>query len=376
MTLMLLASGTGVTCRPQAREYPQFHAIFSLKTGIGSPDLERQRRIWSSLANHRLGSLFSCLPWIETLARTYNFEISASVSTSQGKAESAILFSRVSDLRGDRIVCLPFSDYCDPLVEDAKSWNELIEPILGFALPVTLRCLHNELPVNDTRFTTVRRAMWHAVDLARSEEELWAGLSSSARQNVRKAERNGVVVREARSLEAVHTFHRMHLQLRKSKYHLLAQPVAFFENLHQLFAPSERLTVLLAEVQGASVAGNFFLEWGDTLYYKFNASVESTLGANDLLMWEGIRLGRRRGLARLDFGLSDLSQPGLVRYKRKYATQERAISMLRWQPPGHAGARSEQIEHTFNRITHLLTDPGVPDEVTAAAGAELYRYFC
>jgi CelD/BcsL family acetyltransferase involved in cellulose biosynthesis len=336
----------------------------------------RSEQIWPGLADHRLGSLFSCLPWIEALARTYDFEILAAASTRQGGAESAILFSRIADLRGDRIVCLPFSDYCDPLVEDAKSWNELIEPILAFGVPVTLRCLHNELPVNDARFTTVRQAMWHGVDLERSEEELWAGVSGSARQNVRKAERNGVVVREAKSLEAVQIFHRMHLRLRKSKYRLLVQPAAFFENLHLLFAPSEGLTVLLAEVQGGPVAGIFFLQWRDTLYYKLNASVDSTLGANDLLMWEGIRLGRRRGLARLDFGLSDLGQPGLIRYKRKYATQERAISMLRWQPPGHADARSEQIAHTFNRVTHLLTDPGVPDEVTAAAGDEFYRFFC
>ena len=336
----------------------------------------RKEGIWPDLADHPLGSLFSCPPWIEALARTYDFEILASASISQGKAENAILFSRVSDLRGDRIICLPFSDYCDPLVEDARSWNELIEPILAFGLPVTLRCLRNELPVNDTRFTIVRRAMWHGVDLARSEEELWAGFSGSARQNVRKAKSNGVVVREERSLEAVRVFYRMHVQLRKSKYRLLAQPVAFFENLHQLFAPSERLTVLIAEVRGESVAGIFFLQWRNILYYKFNASVESTLGANDLLMWEGIRLGCRRGLARLDFGLSDPGQPGLIRFKRKYATHEGAISMLRWQPPNHANARSEQIGHTFNRITHLLTDPGVPDEVTAAAGDELYRFFC
>jgi CelD/BcsL family acetyltransferase involved in cellulose biosynthesis len=336
----------------------------------------RKEEIWSDLADHRLGSLFSSLPWIETLARTYDFEILASATPSRGKAESAILFSRVSDLRGDRIVCLPFSDYCDPLVEDAKSWSDLIEPILAFGLPVTFRCLHNEIPVNDARFTNVRRAMWHGVDLGRAEDELWDGFSGSARQNVRKAERNGVVVREGRSLELVRVFHRMHFQLRKSKYRLLAQPAAFFENLHQLFAPSERLTVLLAEVRGAPVAGIFFLHWGDTLYYKFNASVDSTLGSNDLLMWEGIRSGRRRGFARLDLGLSDPGQPGLIRYKQKYATQEKVISMLRWQPPGHSDARSEQIGNVFNRVTHLLTDPGIPDEVTAAAGDEFYQFFC
>jgi CelD/BcsL family acetyltransferase involved in cellulose biosynthesis len=336
----------------------------------------RKEEFWPGVADHRLSSLFSSPLWIEALARTYDFEISASASIRQGRTESAVLFSRVSDLRGDRIVCLPFSDYCDPLVEDTEAWDALIEPILAFAVPVKLRCLHSELPANDTRFVIVGQALWHGVDLTRSEEELWAGLSGSARQNVHKAERNGVVAREGRDLEAIRVFHRMHCHLRKSKYRLLAQPVAFFENLYELFAPGERLTVLLAEVEGAPIAGIVFLEWGDTLYYKFNASVDARFCPNDLLLWEGIRLGRRRGLARLDFGLSDLGQPGLIRYKKKYATEERAILMLRWQPPNHADARGEQISRTFSRITHLLTHPNVPDEIAGAAGDELYRFFC
>jgi CelD/BcsL family acetyltransferase involved in cellulose biosynthesis len=331
---------------------------------------------WSSVIDHRFCSLFSSPLWIETLFRTYGFQISASAVIEHGKVEDAILFSQISDLRGERIVCLPFSDYCDPLVEDFELWNELIEPILKLRVPVTLRCLNNETPEKDPRFKTVGRAMWHGIELGQSEEELWAGLSGSARQNIRRAKRDGVVVREARSLEAVRAFHRLHSYLRKSKYRLLAQPIAFFENLYESFAPGEGLTVLLAELEGEPVAGIFFLEWGDTLYYKFNASADQRSRPNDLLVWEGIRLGQRRGLALLDFGLSDLSQPGLIRYKGKFATREKSIVLLRWQPPDYADPRGEQLGQTFSRITHLLTDPGVPDEITRAAGDALYRFFC
>lgn len=336
----------------------------------------RNGDFWTGMAEHRLGSLFSSPPWVEALARTYGFTISASVAGRHNAVENAILFSHVSDLRGDRVVCLPFSDYCDPLVEGGEAWDELVEPILALGLPVTLRCLRHEHALRDHRFAMVGEALWHGVDLTRDEEALWTGLSGSARQNVRKAQRNGVVVREERSLDAVHAFHRMHRHLRKSKYRLLAQPVAFFENLYEQFAPDDRLTVLLAEVDGTPIAGIFFLEWQGTLYYKFNASTDQTLCPNDLLAWEGIRMGRRRGLSRLDFGLSDIRQPGLVRYKRKYATEERTITMLRWQPPGHSDPRGELASRTLSRLTHLLTAPEVPDEIAGEAGAELYRFFC
>ena len=82
------------------------------------------------------------------------------------------------------------------------------------------------------------------------------GLSASARQNVRKAERSGVVVRRGKTLEDVRLFHRMHCQVRKSKYRLLAQPLAFFENLYQAFAAIDRIIVLLAEFDGRPIAGN------------------------------------------------------------------------------------------------------------------------
>jgi len=174
----------------------------------------------------------------------------------------------------------------------------------------------------------------------------------------------------------VRTYHRLHCHVRKSKYRLLAQPVAFFENLFEAFSPGDRFTILFAELEGVPVAGSLFLEWGDALYYKFNASVEQWMRPNDLLIWEGTKLGRRRGLACLDFGLSDPAQPGLVRFKRKFATDEREISMLRWAPACHLDRRGEQVRLAFSRMTHLLTEPTVPDEITKAAGDELYRFFC
>src|SRR5262245_14067884 len=103
------------------------------------------------LNGHRFASLFSSPEWIEVLARTYNIEVLASVPGNR-RGKDAILFSHIRDVRGDRVVCLPFSDYCDPLVSDTSSWNELIEPLLTRNAPVKLRCLRNDLPAQDARF--------------------------------------------------------------------------------------------------------------------------------------------------------------------------------------------------------------------------------
>ena len=73
--------------------------------------------------------------------------------------------------------------------------------------------------------------------------------------------------------------------------------------------------------------------------------------------------------------MSDLDQPGLVGFKRKWATQERRLLTLR---AGTAQPRPGQREFgdALGSLTQLLTGNTVPDDVTERAGALLYRYFC
>ena len=106
----------------------------------------------------------------------------------------------------------------------------------------------------------------------------------------------------------------MHLKIRKYKYGLLAQPFLFFQNIWRHFVESQRGFLLLAVLDDKILAGDLFLQWKDTLYYKFNASIPEDLShrPNDLLIWEAIQQAKKQGLQFLDFGLSDFDQEGLV----------------------------------------------------------------
>jgi len=169
----------------------------------------------------------------------------------------------------------------------------------------------------------------------------------------------------------------MHLKIRKYKLGLLAQPFQFFQNIWRHFVDTQHGFLLLALYQDKIVAGDFFLEWKDTLYYKFNASLPADLShrPNDLLIWEGIQRGKARGFTSLDFGLSDIDQEGLVRYKRKFGTQEKIISFLRHAPEGVPSLAEKQIRVLLAQLTHRFTNQLVPDVVTEGAGEDLYRLF-
>ena len=330
---------------------------------------------WSSFSGHRLTSLFSSPEWIEILCRTYELNIEASLVQNR-TADAALVFSRIRDVRGDRIICLPFCDYCDPLVDDVSLWNDLVEPLVSLEVPVRLRCFRNRLPAQDPRFVLSRAAKWHGTHLMRAEDDLWAGLSAQARQNIRHALRSGVVVREGRNMEDAQIFYRMHLVTRKNKYRLLAQPFTFFENIFSVFGEGDRVVALIAERDGLPLSGILLLQLGDVLYYKFNASADrKNHGANELLVWHAIQFGHQRALTTLDFGVSETDQPGLIRYKRKFASEEREIHFYDWVPQKPHEARGQEASEILGYVTHLLTDPAVPDEITQAAGDKLYRLF-
>ena len=169
----------------------------------------------------------------------------------------------------------------------------------------------------------------------------------------------------------------MHLKVRKYKYGLLAQPYSFFQNIWRHFVEAEHGFLLLAMNGDRIVAGDFFVEWKDTLYYKFNASLPGDLShrPNDLLIWKGIQLAKNKGLTYLDFGLSDLDQEGLVRYKRKFGTEERNISFLRHESNGGPSLAAREMRGLLGRLTMRFTDQLVPDPVTERAGEDLYRFF-
>jgi CelD/BcsL family acetyltransferase involved in cellulose biosynthesis len=332
--------------------------------------------LWGRLVEQRRTSVFHSPAWLRVLQDTYGFPLRASMlRAAAGDPLGGLLYAEVDDIRGPRLVSLPFSDFCDPIVADAAAWQAVTAGVLGDARRFDMRCVHSEEPLHDPRLAEVGRARWHAIEVEPDEGEAWQRLHPSARRAIRKAEGAGVTVEHATDERHLREFFELHLRVRRRKYGLLAQPFAFFEHIWTQFLDKGSGVLILARVDGQAVAGCLFLEWQDTLYYKFNASDLDTLEVrpNDRVLWEGLRYARMRGLQRLDFGLTDWDQAGLVQYKRKYATEERTITMLRQAPS--PPEQPDKAGPLLRQLTDLLVDEAVPDDVAERGGALLYRYF-
>jgi CelD/BcsL family acetyltransferase involved in cellulose biosynthesis len=332
---------------------------------------------WMTLARRPQGSLFTSPPWISAVCRTYQLAPQARVAIGpDGEPVGGLAWVPLADIRGDRLSSLPFSDRADPVLMTPSLWSALADEPLAGPRPFTLRCLSSNAPTTDPRLDVVGEAAWHGTPLDDSADLIYHRLHPAARQNIRRAVRHGVRVEICRGMDAVRRFHALHVRTRKYKYRLLAQPVALFENLWEAFAATDDVFTLLATVGDELAAGAMFLAWNDVLYYKFGASSRDHLAArpNDLTFWSAVQLGAGLGARLVDWGLSDLDQPGLVAYKRKWASVEERIVTLRsrHEPPG----RRPGADLVLRRLTEVMTGDDVPDHVTARAGEMFYQLFC
>jgi CelD/BcsL family acetyltransferase involved in cellulose biosynthesis len=333
---------------------------------------------WRQLLDRSRCDVFHSPPWIRALRTTYGFDIQALVALdAAGQPVAGVPVARICDNRGARLISLPFSDFCDPLLTAESAWADLADELLKQGLPLRFRLLRNHEPAGDPRFEVTGEARWHGLplDVEGGLDTLWQQFRGGARTGIRHAEAHGVRIKVAKDEADLRAFHQLHVGVRKRKYRLLAQPFSFFQALWSEFGALDQCLLLLAYHGDTLLAGTFYLAWNDTLYYKFNASSgqHSDLRPNELLTWHGMQQAARRDLRYFDFGLSDADQEGLLRYKRKFSPREERILFVRSRlasaPPPDA------FSQVLGQLTHLFTEPDVPDSVTAEAGDLLYRFF-
>jgi serine/alanine adding enzyme len=143
------------------------------------------------------------------------------------------------------------------------------------------------------------------VDLSRPEDELWAGLASSARRAVRRALKSGLRVEEAAGAEELAAG----FAVLQDVYRRIRVPLPgreLFQAAQDLLGPSGRFRMLLARTPDGTVVGLVcLLQQGTTALYWYAGTLRgeyANLRVADLLAWEAIRRSREAGAQVFDFG--------------------------------------------------------------------------
>jgi hypothetical protein len=318
----------------------------------------RKDHRWAELAAKH-GTVFHSPAWSCVVSDAFGVEVRAAILVDDGIVRAGLLAASIDDAIGTRTATLPFSDFCEPLgVSTLADWLLLTDALVEPDEPYSLRLQRHPIVEQDSRLREGTTFGWHEVDLTGSEDDAWNRLASSARQNIRHARAHGVTA-----------------ELRRMKYSMLAQPPGFFEALHSHFGPDD-FNVVFAHHDGMAVAATFLLRWGTTAYYKFNTSrpEANTPRANDLAMWGAMTFAREQwGCTALDLGLSALDQPGLLRYKQKYATSRGELVAYSM---GTSDERASATRGLLNQLTEIMMDERIPHDLRDRASAVIYRHFC
>lgn len=161
-------------------------------------------------------------------------------------------------------------------------------------------------------------------DLAPSEEALLAGMKPKWRYNIRLAERRGVVVRDGNTADLA-AFYAMYVET-GHRDGFLVRPFEYYRAIWERFLADGLAHLLLAEVEGAPVAGLILFRFGPTAWYFYGASTSQSreLMPNYALQWAALRWAKAVGCRRYDWwGAPDVleeSDPmwGVFRFKQGF----------------------------------------------------------
>jgi CelD/BcsL family acetyltransferase involved in cellulose biosynthesis len=148
----------------------------------------------------------------------------------------------------------------------------------------------------------------------------WKKGASNLFRSLRKAEKAGVTVREAASDADVRRFHALYARTMRRR-RVVPRPYAQIAAARRLL-PDGVFRLLVAEHDGAVVAGALFHSFRSTLDLLYNGSDERRLDVrpNHALYWRAIVMASEAGHSELDFGHARPGS-GLARFKEQWGAQ-------------------------------------------------------
>jgi hypothetical protein len=330
---------------------------------------------WAELVErHPSSSVFHSVPWLKAIQRTYGYKpVVYSTSPASAPLSNGVVFCEVKSwLTGRRLVSLPFSDHCEPLLDspealtaigqelkekvDRKKWK-YIE-----IRPTTATPLAKDTAVSLTCFL-------HTLDLTPNAEEIFRRThKTSIQQTIKRSEREGVDIETGSSERLLSLFYGLMVKTRR-RHQVPPQPIEWFRNLTACMG--DRLRIRVASHRGEPIASTITLEHKNALFYKYGASDDrfNSLGATPSLIWKAIVEGKSAGQTRMDFGRSELDNQGLIKFKDRWGATASKLTYLRWSSEPAREASHGHASGLVKRVFGIM-----PDFVLQTTGRILYRH--
>ncbi len=164
------------------------------------------------------------------------------------------------------------------------------------------------------------------LDIAKNEEELLKGMHQKTRYNLRLAEKKGVKIVEDNSEQGFEEYWKLMEETTK-RQGFFAHSKNYHRQMWKIMVESGSGHLFKAVYQGETLTTWILFELNGVLYYPYGASSNAhrEVMANNLMMWEAIKFGKKQGCKLFDLWGSlgpepDTTDPwyGFHRFKQGY----------------------------------------------------------
>lgn len=335
---------------------------------------------WRSfLQRHPRASLFHSEVWLEALRRTYGYQpVVFTTSAPEEELQNGLLFCQVNSwLTGKRLVSVPFSDHCEPLVRGPGDLDSLLRRLDAEVISRKIRYaeIRPTHPL-DVEISHVSSSAYcsHQLNLRPELTSLFKNLhKDSVQRKILRAEREKLSYQDGQSLALFGSFWDLYLLTRR-RHQAPPQPKQWFRNLIDSFG--QALKIRVAAKNGQPVAAILTIQFKDTLVYKYGCSDTrfNNLGGTQFLFWRSIQEAKENGLRWFDLGRSDYSNPGLITFKDRWGAERSELEYSRLMDPAllkegyKDGSKSAPSRAVLRVVSYL------PNRLFAAAGELLYKH--
>ena len=326
------------------------------------------------LARHESSSIFHSKAWLEAVRRTYGYEpVVYTTSPPSAPLSNGIVLCQIKSwLTGRRMVSVPFSDHCEPLLDSLCAANMIAEKLSaevdsGKWKYIELRPVSEQYDFSGA--VKGPACYLHMLDLQPPLDEILRRTHKTAvQQPIKRAEREGLIYETGYSDQLLQTFYRLMVQTRR-KHQLPPQPIQWFRDVAATMG--ERLQIRVAFKDGKAIASILTVRHKSAIVYKYSCSDAAfqNLGATPFLLWKTILEAKEAALMSMDLGRSDADNAGLIAFKNRWGAKCSELRYLRWSrdhAPDRAKGRSSGL---IKQVFALMPDP-----LLRATGRVLYRH--
>lgn len=338
-----------------------------------SYDLNDERIIPFLLSNEQ-ASIYHHPLWLKAISKTFGHTpFYYIISDMSNRIVGLIPFLKIkSVLTGKRIVCLPFSTYCDPLLPKEIFKDALENLILNFGkeFKIDLRSLIDHSG-NLKDFSHSNEYVTHILDLTEDTQKTFDSFHpTSVRASIRRAEKNNLVCRTDNSESDLKIFYKLETLLRK-RLLLPPLPYSFYLNIYNELKNTGMLSLPIIEKDNLPIAAGFILNFKDTYYLEYTASDKNYLGLypNHKLFWEVIKVAQSQGYKRVDFGRTWVDNTQLIIFKEKWNAKKINIHHFVYPDTGLIKKKQQGLKNKMMKINSYL-----PLELLKLEGAVLYPH--